>query len=62
MVMPVKGWIEVDEITPKGYHPVKLVMEGCTGCGICAIMCPEAALAVYREAPVKTAKVTVTTT
>jgi 2-oxoglutarate ferredoxin oxidoreductase subunit delta len=81
MYMPVKGWIEVDEIfckgcelcinecpqhvmaldmerlTPKGYHPVMLTMEGCTGCGICAIICPEAALTVYREAPVKTPKV-----
>ena len=78
--MPVKGWIEVDELyckgcelcvsdcpqhvlaldmdslTPKGYHPVHLIEDGCTGCGICAIVCPEAALTVYREAPVKTAK------
>ncbi|MEJ5202133.1 MAG: 4Fe-4S binding protein [Anaerolineales bacterium] len=22
---------------------------GCTGCGICAIVCPEAAIEVYRE-------------
>ena len=75
--MPVKGWIEVDELyckgcelcvnacpqhvlsmdnnrlTPKGYHPVKLILEGCTGCAICAIVCPEAALTVFREAPVK---------
>jgi ferredoxin len=34
-----------------------LIMDGCTGCGICAIVCPEAALSVYREVPVKTAKV-----
>jgi 2-oxoglutarate ferredoxin oxidoreductase subunit delta len=78
--MPVKGWIEVDEIfckgcelcinecpqhvmaldmvrlTPKGYHPVVLFTDGCTGCGICAIVCPEAALTVFREAPVKPAK------
>lgn len=75
--MPVKGWIEVNELyckgcelcisecpqnvlaldmerlTPKGYHPVALKMDGCTGCGICAIMCPEAALTVYRETPQK---------
>jgi len=84
--MPVKGWIEVDDIlckgcelcinecpqhvmvldmdhlTPKGYHPVILFKDGCTGCGICAIMCPEAALAVYREAPVKAAKAEITNT
>jgi len=62
--MPVKGWIEVDDpqhvmaldmlrLTPKGYHPVTLIKDGCTGCGICAIVCPEAALAVFREVPVK---------
>jgi 2-oxoglutarate ferredoxin oxidoreductase subunit delta len=78
--MPVKGWIEVDDLyckgcelcinacpqavlkldmerlTPKGYHPVSLKSEGCTGCAICAIVCPEAALRVYRETPVKTAR------
>jgi 2-oxoglutarate ferredoxin oxidoreductase subunit delta len=86
MAMPVKGWIEVDEIfckgcelcipecpqhvmglnmerlTPKGYHPVSLIKDGCTGCGICAIVCPEAALTVFREALVKTTKVPVSTT
>jgi 2-oxoglutarate ferredoxin oxidoreductase subunit delta len=75
--MPVKGWIEVDEIfckgcencvyecpqkvlalnmehlTPKGYHPVYIITEGCTGCAICALVCPEAALTVYREAPIR---------
>lgn len=83
--MPVKGWIEVDEIfckgcefcinecpqhvmalnmdklTPKGYHPVMLIKEGCTGCGICAIVCPDAALTVFREAPVKARTVPTTT-
>ncbi len=75
--MPVKGWIEVDEmfckgcencvhecpqkvlalnmdhLTPKGYHPVYLIAEGCAGCAICALVCPEAALTVYREAPIR---------
>jgi 2-oxoglutarate ferredoxin oxidoreductase subunit delta len=75
--MPVKGWIEVDEMfckgcencvhecpqkvlalnvdhrTPKGYHPVYLIAEGCTGCAICALVCPEAALTVYREVPIR---------
>ena len=81
--MPVKGWVEVDQlyckgceicisscpqdvlaldmeaITPKGYHPVKLVREGCTGCAICAVVCPDAALTVFREVPVRKAKVSV---
>lgn len=80
--MPVKGWIEVNELyckgcelcvdacpqdvlhlemdrlTPKGYHPVSLEKVGCTGCGICAIVCPEAALVVYRETPVRSHQVT----
>ncbi len=80
--MPVKGWIEVDQIyckgcelcvdacppnvlaldvdhlTPKGYHPVVLIAEGCTGCAICAIMCPEAALTVFRETPARAARAT----
>ncbi|HBX69889.1 MAG TPA: 4Fe-4S ferredoxin [Chloroflexi bacterium] len=72
--MPIKGWIEVndlyckgcelcvaacpqnvlaldlDQLTPKGYHPARLITAGCTGCNICAIVCPDAAITVYREA------------
>lgn len=82
--MPVKGWIEVDEIfckgcelcvdacpqhvlaldmdhlTPKGYHPAFLMADGCTGCAICAIVCPESALTVYREAPARAARTAAT--
>ncbi len=71
--MPVKGWIEVDELyckgcelcvnacppkvigldmkhlTSKGYHPAQLTGDGCTGCAVCAVVCPEAAIMVYRE-------------
>jgi 2-oxoglutarate ferredoxin oxidoreductase subunit delta len=36
-------------MTAKGHHPAELIAEGCTGCGICAIVCPEAAITVYRE-------------
>jgi len=83
--MPVKGWIEVNDLfckgcelcvtacpqhvleidmnrlTPKGYHPVTLSGEGCTGCTICALMCPEAALTVFRETPVRPQRATMTT-
>lgn len=33
-----------------GYHPVQLLdSDGrCTGCGLCAVMCPDVALTVYR--------------
>lgn len=82
--MPVKGWIEVndlyckgcglcvgacpkqvleldmDRLTPKGYHPVYLISDGCTGCGICSIVCPDAAITVYRETPKKKIKSTTT--
>ena len=43
--------LDMERLTPKGYHPVHLIADGCTGCGICAIMCPDVALTVYREAP-----------
>jgi len=48
--------IDMESLTPKGYHPVMLTGDGCTGCGICALVCPDAALTVYRETPVKAAK------
>ncbi len=48
--------LDLNRLTPKGYHPVMLKMDGCTGCGICGIMCPEAALTIYREIPQKTAQ------
>jgi len=38
-----------DRLTLKGYHPAELIAEGCTGCGICAVVCPDAALTVFRE-------------
>ncbi|MCJ7702370.1 MAG: 4Fe-4S dicluster domain-containing protein [Anaerolineales bacterium] len=78
--MPVKGWIEVNDLyckgcslcvafcppgvlaldtehlTPKGYHPVYLISDGCTGCAICSIVCPDVAITVYRETPTKKSK------
>ena len=45
--------LDMDHLTPKGYHPAELITEGCTGCTICAIVCPEAAITVYREEPVR---------
>ena len=45
--------LDLEHLTPKGYHPAKLVTDGCTGCTICALVCPEAAITVYRESPVR---------
>lgn len=48
--------LDMEHLTPKGYHPAHLIGEGCTGCAICAIVCPEAALTVYREKTVRAAQ------
>ena len=45
--------LDMEQLTPKGYHPAHLIAEGCTGCVICAIVCPDAAITVYREAKKK---------
>ena len=45
--------LDENELTMRGYHPVRLIAEGCTGCALCAVMCPDAALGVYQEKPVR---------
>jgi 2-oxoglutarate ferredoxin oxidoreductase subunit delta len=42
--------MDMDRFTPKGYHPAILVdpEEECTGCAICAVICPDAAISVFR--------------
>jgi 2-oxoglutarate ferredoxin oxidoreductase subunit delta len=40
--------MDMDHLTPKGYHPAKLDKDGCTSCGICSIICPDAAITIYR--------------
>ena len=43
----------VDQLTPRGYHPAKLVDPDaeCTGCVICGVICPDSAITVYRWVP-----------
>ena len=41
--------LDPNRLTPKGYHPAYVFKEGCTGCAICAVVCPDAAITVYRE-------------
>ena len=52
--------LDMNKITPKGFHPVALTKAGCTGCAICAVVCPDAALTVYREVPVRVARAVAT--
>ena len=38
-----------EEFNSRGYHPVMLTEpEKCTGCMACALVCPDAAIEVYR--------------
>ena len=41
--------LDMETISPRGFHPARLAKDGCTGCEICAIVCPDAAITVYRE-------------
>ena len=41
--------LDMEHLTPKGYHPTHIFKDGCTGCAICALVCPDAAITVYRE-------------
>jgi len=36
------------EINSQGYHYVELVLDNCTGCLNCALVCPDAVITVYR--------------
>jgi 2-oxoglutarate ferredoxin oxidoreductase subunit delta len=37
-------------LNAKGYHPVELIdpQDNCTGCGLCAVICPDVVFKVYR--------------
>jgi 2-oxoglutarate ferredoxin oxidoreductase subunit delta len=41
-----------DTFNARGYRPVQLVdpYQRCTGCALCALICPDVVLTVYRYA------------
>ena len=42
-----------DYLNKKGYKPVILLdpEHDCTGCALCAVVCPDACITVYRDVP-----------
>ncbi len=38
-----------NQINKNGYTYVELVQDNCTGCINCALVCPDAAITVYRQ-------------
>jgi len=38
-----------DSYNSLGYYPAKFLGGDCTGCAICALVCPEACIEVWRE-------------
>ena len=47
-VCPKKVLRISDRINPKGYRPVEQFQEGCIACALCARICPDVVLTVYR--------------
>lgn len=44
-----------EQLNRKGYHPALLTdaEQRCTGCAICALVCPDVCITVYREVHAK---------
>ena len=42
-----------DYLNKKGYRPVVLLdpEHSCTGCALCAVVCPDGCITVYRDVP-----------
>ncbi len=46
---PTKSIAISEGFNDKGYHPAEPVGGECTGCALCALVCPEAVIEVWRE-------------
>jgi len=46
---PKHSIVPASAYNAKGYYPAEFREGECTGCGICAIVCPEAIIEVWRE-------------
>ena len=46
---PKKGIRLASGYNVKGYYPAEPVEGECSGCGICAIVCPEVIIEVWRD-------------
>jgi 2-oxoglutarate ferredoxin oxidoreductase subunit delta len=44
-----------DTLNGKGYRPILFLdpNDECTGCALCATVCPDGCITVYRDLPVK---------
>ena len=51
MTVCPEGSLELSPVLNSfGYHPVSMKQDNsCTGCALCAQVCPDVALEVYRE-------------
>lgn len=47
---PQKSLALSSSINRKGYRYAELVLNNCTGCINCALVCPDSAITVYRQA------------
>ena len=44
--------LDMSRLSPKGYHPAYMLHpEECIACGICSVVCPDAAITVYKGTP-----------
>jgi len=46
---PKKSISLADHYNAKGYYPAQFDGGECTGCGVCAVVCPEAIIEVWRD-------------